>query len=66
MTHRLTQGTSEKGNGTGIQRERGSVYVEENLSPNVRIDKIAKRLSPALVLDCLSLNLAPWSWCIFM
>ena len=41
------------------------VYVDENLSPNVHIDKIGKRLSLALVLDCLSLNLAPWSWCIF-
>ena len=42
------------------------VYVDENLSPNVHIDKIGKRLSLALVLDCLSLNLAPWSWCIFL
>ena len=41
------------------------VYVDENLSPNVHIDKIGKRLSLALVLDCLSLNVAPWSWCIF-
>ena len=42
------------------------VYVDEDLSPNVHIDKIGKRLSLALVLDCLSLNLAPWSWCIFL
>ena len=34
------------------------VFVDENLSLNVHIDKIGKRLSLALVLDCLSLNLA--------